>query len=313
MPSQYPAQNDSFTEPSSPETTPLSSAGSGTRAHVQHHRDLGDAIEALQVHTAVATHDHSGTPDANGRTTGKLRQANTHEQADTDTSPTAIHHTLGTGPNQAARGNHTHPMTDIVGAPMMIVTSTTRPSSPHLGLMVYETDTNRVRVWAQFPGDNAPKWTLLPIASKPVVRLLQGTAQRVYPAGTQIEFRTETEDTFGFFNPTTNMTEVVFSEPGLYDVDGTVAWTNTDLFSDWAMSIITLNGQETSFKHQEYIRGRLFLTPGRVQDIPVTGKLRCKAGDRIGLRARHNGANWQWTASQTDDLQTRLNITYEAA
>lgn len=27
---------------------------------------------------------------------------------DTDTAPTAIHHTLGAGANQAAAGNHTH-------------------------------------------------------------------------------------------------------------------------------------------------------------------------------------------------------------
>lgn len=308
MPSQFPESNDNFTEPSSPETTPLSSAGSGTRAHVQHHRDLGDAIEAIQSNVALTSHDHSG---GGPRATAKLRQANTHEDPDTDTSPSALHHTLGTGPNQAARGNHTHQAADIVGAPMVIATSTTRPASPHVGLLVYETDTNRIRVWAQFPGDSAPRWVLLPIASKPIIRLLQGERQRISPSGSAIEFRTETEDTFGFFNASTNMTEVVIGEPGLYDVDGTVAWTNTDLFSDWAMSIITLNGQETSFKHQEYIRGRLF-TPGRVQDIPVTGKLRCNAGDRIGLRARHNGASLQFTASKTDDIQTRLNITYES-
>jgi len=309
MPSVFPGSNDNFTEPSTPETTPLSSAGTGTRNHAEHHRDLGDAIEAIEANVPILTHDHSGSGP---RATPKLKQANTHESADTDASPTAIHHTLGKGANQAAPGDHKHPMADIVGAPMMIVTSTTRPNSPHLGLMIYETDTNRVRVWAQFPGASAPRWTLLPVASKPIVRLLQGARQQINPSGSPIEFRTETEDNFGLFNPATNMTEVVFSEPGLYGVEGSVAWTNTDLFSDWAMSIITLNGQETSYKHQEYIRGRLFLNPGRVQDVPVSGKIRVDAGDRIGLKARHNGASWQWTASQTDDLQTRLNITYES-
>lgn len=308
MPSNFPESDDLFTEPTDPENTPLASAGSATRAHYQHHVDLGDAVEALQRHVPLRTHDHSGEGP---RATPKLKQANTHEQVDTDSSPTAIHHTLGKGANQAAPGNHTHPISDIVGAPMVIATSTTRPTSPHLGMMVYETNTNRVRVWAQFPGDTAPRWVLLPIASKPVVRLLQGTRQQINPNGSAIEFREEVEDNFGFFNPATNMAEVVFTEPGLYDVDGTVAWTNTDLFSDWAMSIITLNGQETSYRHQEYIRGRLF-TPGKVQDIPVSGKIRVNAGDRIGLRARHNGASWQWTASKTDDLQTRLNITYES-
>lgn len=31
-----------------------------------------------------------------------------HTHADTDGSPKAAHHTLGSGPNQAAAGNHTH-------------------------------------------------------------------------------------------------------------------------------------------------------------------------------------------------------------
>lgn len=50
-------------------------------------------------------HDHDGSP------TQKLSQANTHESADTDTAPNAIHHTLGVGANQAAAGDHIHPGT----------------------------------------------------------------------------------------------------------------------------------------------------------------------------------------------------------
>jgi len=48
-------------------------------------------------------HTHDGTDAA-----PKLAQANTHESADTDSAPTALHHTLGTGANQAAAGDHTH-------------------------------------------------------------------------------------------------------------------------------------------------------------------------------------------------------------
>jgi hypothetical protein len=40
-----------------------------------------------------------------------LAQSNTHASADTDSAPTALHHTLGTGANQAAAGNHTHTLT----------------------------------------------------------------------------------------------------------------------------------------------------------------------------------------------------------
>jgi len=37
-----------------------------------------------------------------------LTQANSHASADTDSGTSALHHTLGTGTNQAAAGNHTH-------------------------------------------------------------------------------------------------------------------------------------------------------------------------------------------------------------
>jgi len=47
-------------------------------------------------------HEHSGTP------TQQLVQANTHEDADTDTSVASLHHTLGSGNNQAAPGSHIH-------------------------------------------------------------------------------------------------------------------------------------------------------------------------------------------------------------
>lgn len=40
-------------------------------------------------------------------------QATSHGSPDTDSAPSALHHTLGTGANQAAPGNHTHPLTPI--------------------------------------------------------------------------------------------------------------------------------------------------------------------------------------------------------
>src|SRR5687768_15699053 len=51
MTSSYPAGLDSFDEPSTPTTTALGSAGdtSPARKHSEHHRDLGDAIEAVQA------------------------------------------------------------------------------------------------------------------------------------------------------------------------------------------------------------------------------------------------------------------------
>lgn len=105
MPTLYPGGDDTFNPPSDPAATPLSSPGDGPRSHTQEHRDLGDAVEAIQKNAALRTHDHSGS---GARSTPKLIQANTHEGADTDSSHNALHHTLGRGSNQAAPGDHTH-------------------------------------------------------------------------------------------------------------------------------------------------------------------------------------------------------------
>lgn len=159
----YPGSFDTFYEPASPAETPLSqsgtdNAGTYTRNHFQHHRDLGDAVEKLERGAAYRDHDHSGdtseTPDGIRRG-AKLKQANTHEEADTDSSPQAIHHTLGTGPNQAARGNHTHNYTDLIGVPYLPCTSTTRPTNPAPGMMIFETDTGKMRIWAAYHGNVA--------------------------------------------------------------------------------------------------------------------------------------------------------------
>jgi len=75
-------------------------------AHATSHENGGaDEISVAGLSGELAdpqppkNHDHSAN---------KLAQANTHESADTDTAPTSLHHTLGTGANQAAAGNHTH-------------------------------------------------------------------------------------------------------------------------------------------------------------------------------------------------------------
>lgn len=58
-----------------------------------------DKIDAL--YDPATGHTHSGSGD-NGP---KLTQAHSHESPDTDVGPTSLHHTLGTGANQAAAGN----------------------------------------------------------------------------------------------------------------------------------------------------------------------------------------------------------------
>lgn len=57
-----------------------------------------------------STHTHAGS--ANGP---KLAQANTHESPDTDTGAASLHHTIGSGANQAAAGNHSHTTKQVLG------------------------------------------------------------------------------------------------------------------------------------------------------------------------------------------------------
>ncbi len=149
MATSYPDSSDVFTEPTEPEGTPLSEAGTGTRNHYEHHRDLGDAVEAIEANAVLVDHDHNGTSDRHHGV--KLVQANTHQSADTDGSALAIHHTLGRGALQAAPGNHVHSYNDLLDRPYIVCTSTTRPTNPFIGMQIYETDTNTVRVWATFP------------------------------------------------------------------------------------------------------------------------------------------------------------------
>jgi hypothetical protein len=160
VPTNYPNGpnngNDEFIEPTIPETTPLSQAGGGNYTHIQSHTNMGDAIEALQKNAALSTHDHSGDPASPvDRARGfRLAQANTHESVDTDTSVSSIHHTIGLGATQAAAGNHVHEYAAILNTPLRMCTSTSRPVGVPQGTIIYETDTNRVRAWAQFTTSN---------------------------------------------------------------------------------------------------------------------------------------------------------------
>jgi hypothetical protein len=60
---------------------------------------------------SLLAHGHTGTVDG-----AKLTQAATHESPDTDSATTALHHTLGTGANQALPGNTSIPTVGAIGA-----------------------------------------------------------------------------------------------------------------------------------------------------------------------------------------------------
>jgi hypothetical protein len=200
----YPGGIDSFNEPSLPESTPLSEAGTGTRNHVEHHRDLGNAVVAIEQNAAFKDHDHSGSGStAHGN---KLAQANTHQNADTDSSASSIHHTLGArnaadlgvadanltaGQWKAAAANHTHDYNglSLINQPLRLCTSTTRPVNPAFGTIIYETDSNVVRVWAKISptgmmpstSEGTPYWQILPIANVPMFKAESRMEQELIP------------------------------------------------------------------------------------------------------------------------------------
>lgn len=150
----YPGALDTFSVPSLPEDTSLSSAGTSNRNHVESHEDLGRAVMALEANSAQLTHDHSGGGGLFA--TQKLDQANTHQNPDTDLSAMSIHHTIGPSPTQVAAGNHAHDYAgpSIFNKPFIVCTSQTRPISPFLGQMIFETDTNCYRCWGHFKDNN---------------------------------------------------------------------------------------------------------------------------------------------------------------
>ena len=301
----YPDDFDFFNVPNLPEETSLSSAGTGSRNHTRLHDDINQAVMALQANAALKTHDHSGVDGI--RSGPKLSQANTHQNPDTDTSPTALHHTLGPSANQAAPGNHTHAE---LPQNYRICTSSTRPT-PFQGLMIFETDTNLLQVWATYGGRTgwhtvfgvppppppAPViiYQEVPAAPLPVpspslvCRLRQRNPQKLVFSGTILEWQDELEDPYNCFNPAASLTSIVIRQAGLYQIDCAIAW-NPQIVPDVAKMVLCINGQETTVRTQQFMRGNLY-TPGFSQTLSVSGKLRFNKDDVLTVKASFEAPN----------------------
>jgi len=533
VPTSYPGGFDAYGVPSLPEETPLSSAGDSTRAHTPLLRDLGDGLEAVQHNAALKGHDHSGDADDIGKG-DKLSQDNTHEDVDTD-SPGGIHHSLGEAHEQAAYGDHIHDYNNaarLLNRPYVLCTSTTRPAMPDRGMQIYETDTDRVRVWAsfgsteaavglrdsidnydsgvssslppavwdvtydtadlshgtmgtpngqqlswtdaspdsnraiarriktedketvtddqvltwkngpqqlegvvfltvpaandkyfrmsadgqsyirlamsydfitiaytttgrtnekilistgltvnwanasyraelkdrtlsiyymgellftfvdrnevtdkgpsfrgwgtgmtagaRFTGQSTPgsedwiriqdslfyqthnRWTVLPVAKIPTVRLRQTTTQSLAYNGTIIQWGEELEDEFDFFNPVTN-TDIVIKEPGLYNIQAAIQW-DPSIVPDTAMAILCVNGLETNIRKQQFMRGAVF-TPGFSQTLDLSGQLRFNTNDVFTVKVKYVASPnlLEWIFSWFDGaskISSRLDMHY---
>lgn len=84
-----------------------------------------------------------------------------HKRADKDGSPQALHHTLGSGPNQAAAGNHTHDGGGTTGLDYADISNTPGPTT-----------------WGSITGK--PAFAPIP---NPAVRSESGTLNHVYAGG----------------------------------------------------------------------------------------------------------------------------------
>jgi len=91
------------------------------------------ASGALTTHAAAAD-PHTGyrlesadhTHASTGLQAGQLAQANTHQSPDTDSAAGSLHHTVGTGANQAAAGNHnSHVYSGLTTGHVLTATSAT--------------------------------------------------------------------------------------------------------------------------------------------------------------------------------------------
>jgi len=337
VPTNYPSGSDRFHEPSLPEEIPLSQTGlqpgsenvDGRRArnHVEHHRDLGDAVQALQEHAAQAVHDHSGSA-SNPIKGPRLKQSNTHEDADTDDGLSSIHHTLGAGPFQAAPGDHTHDFNDpdsgLLNAPYVRCLSTARPT-PTDGLTIYETDTNRMRVYTDFGRGNGARWNILPTANIPILRLTQTEAQTLSSsAGVFVKWsEADGEDNFAYFNPSTtdsSKQNITVTEPGVYQIDLAVQW-GTGFIPEMATVVVCRNGAETGLRFSRiqtpnFILSLLGLPQAeRSQTIAVSGKLRASSGDVLSVKCKYGGVvpGGQFVNTYLDadsKVRSRLDMHY---
>lgn len=131
--------------------------------------------DSLLAHLA-GTETFTGTKTFGAATIGTLTltnplaQASTHASPDTDVSTSSLHHTIGTGANQAAAGNHTHAASAITSGLLAIAQGGTNSSAtPTAGGVGYGTGTahaftgsGSLGQYLKSNGASPPTWADLP-------------------------------------------------------------------------------------------------------------------------------------------------------
>lgn len=304
----YPASNDTFVVPSNPESTALSSAGDGTRNLTESVADLGAAVMALEALVAAKTHDHSGGSDG----TSLLSQAHTHANVDTDISDSSIHHTIGPGQFQVARGNHVHNYAQLLNRPYEIVTSLTRPASPFPGLMIFETDSNFLQMWADTGSGYG--WRIIPFLQIPQVEVKQATPQALpnNPGWAQLLWDYVVNDTANFINTGVDLAQLVVENAGTYVTNLAVQFA-PDIAPNVAQVALFVNGALSSIQSNVFQRGES-LVPGFSQTVSAQGPIRLDSGDVVTAAVSYVASQAldvvHTFVDDTTNLASRLSLAF---
>ena len=155
-------------------------------------------------------------------------------------------------------------------------------------------------------------WQLLPVGAVPVLRLHQTVVQTLSHAGSLINWNSVDEDNFGFFNPSSSLTNIRIGESGFYDIDLALQW-GTTYYPDTGTIVVLVNGQETSIRQNV----NAYTTTSGAQptlgsgakgsgskgatysiSIPCSGKIRLAEGDLVSVNVYYT------TGTGTQDLMT---------
>lgn len=158
------------------------------------------------------------------------------------------------------------------------------------------------------------RWTLLNLGTIPTVRLRQGKKQRLLNTGTILEWSTEVEDNFDFFNKNASQTDIIIKEAGRYRFNVALQW-DTQFVPDIGHVVILVNGLETEYRSSKFLRGNSYY-PGFSQTLDFTGVMRLAESDIVSVKCFYVPRNnlvdpifsWFDLPSRVD---SRFELTFE--
>lgn len=180
-----------------------------------------------------------------------LAQSQTHASADTDSAGSALHHTLGTGANQAAAGNHTHALaslSDYDNSPTATAGQVVAYNGSHFapttaedlgGYGVYPLSAYGFvaisappEVFSSNAGDGGGGWFRVTRIWVPAGKAIQGVSAYVNAAGT---YGGSGWNGFAVYDDAGNQIGITADTPTLWDTQG---WREADLTSPIAAQAV---------------------------------------------------------------------------